>query len=80
VEIERLDEADAVVVSHEQADDQGVATPETRDQQAYRAEYRATVEAAYTWDGPHWNCAKCGKRTKRNGRPRKTSAMMATAA
>jgi hypothetical protein len=50
VEIERLDEADAVVVSHEQADDQGVATPETRDQQAYRAEYRVTVEAAYTWD------------------------------
>jgi hypothetical protein len=50
VEIERLDEADALVVGHEQADDQGVATPETRDQQAYRAEYRATVEAAYTWD------------------------------
>ena len=50
MEIERLDEADAVVVSHEQADDQGVATPETRDQQAYRAEYRVTVEAAYTWD------------------------------
>jgi hypothetical protein len=50
VEIERLDEADAVLVSHEQADDQGAATPETRDQQAYRAEYRVTVEAAYTWD------------------------------
>jgi hypothetical protein len=50
VEIERLDEADALVVGHEQADDQGVATPETRDQQAYRAEYRATVEAVYTWD------------------------------
>jgi hypothetical protein len=50
VEIERLDEADAVVVHHEQADDQGAAKPETRDQQAYHAEYRATVEAAYTWD------------------------------
>ena len=50
MEIERLDEADAVVVGREQADDQGVATPEARDQQAYRAEYRATVEAAYTWD------------------------------
>ena len=50
MEIERLDEADALVVGREQADDQGVATPETRDQQAYRAEYRATVEAAYTWD------------------------------
>ena len=50
MEIERLDEADAVAVDREQADDQGVAPPETRDQQAYRAEYRATVEAAYTWD------------------------------
>jgi hypothetical protein len=50
VEIERLDEADALVVGREQADDQGVAPPETRDQQAYRAEYRATVEAVYTWD------------------------------
>jgi hypothetical protein len=50
VEIERLDEADAVVVGREQADNQGVATPEIRDQQAYRAEYRATVEAVYTWD------------------------------
>ncbi len=50
MEIERLDEADALVVGREQADDQGVATPETRDQQAYRAEYRVTVEAAYTWD------------------------------
>jgi hypothetical protein len=50
VEIERLDEADALVVGREQADDQGAATSETRDQQAYRAEYRATVEAAYTWD------------------------------
>jgi hypothetical protein len=50
VEIERLDEADRLVVGREQADDQGVATPETRDQQAYSAEYRATVEAAYTWD------------------------------
>ena len=50
MEIERLDEADALVVGREQADDQGVATPETHDQQAYRAEYRATVEAAYTWD------------------------------
>ena len=48
MEIERLDEADALVVGHEQADDRGVATPETRDQQAYRAEYRVTVEAAYT--------------------------------
>jgi hypothetical protein len=50
VEIERLDEADALVPDREQADDHGVAPPETRDQQAYRAEYRATVEAAYTWD------------------------------
>jgi len=50
VEIERLDEADALVVGREQADDQGAAALETRDQQAYRAEYRATVEAAYTWD------------------------------
>ena len=50
MEIERLDEADAPVVGREQADDQGVAPPETRDQQAYRAEYRTTVEAAYTWD------------------------------
>jgi len=50
VEIERLDEADALVADQDQAGDQGVATPETRDQQAYRAEYRATVEAAYSWD------------------------------
>jgi hypothetical protein len=50
VEIERLDEADALVPGREQADDQGVAPPETHDQQAYRAEYRATVEAAYRWD------------------------------
>ena len=50
MEIERLDEADALVVGREQADNQGLAPPETRDQQAYRAEYRATVEAAYTWD------------------------------
>jgi hypothetical protein len=50
VEIERLDEADAPAVDREQADNHGVAPPETRDQQAYRAEYRATVEAAYTWD------------------------------
>ena len=50
MEIERLDEADAVAVDREQADNHGVAPPETRDQQAYRAEYRATVEAAYTWD------------------------------
>ena len=50
MEIERLDEADALVVGREQADNQGVVIPETPDQQAYRAEYRATVEAAYTWD------------------------------
>ena len=50
MEIERLDEADALVADQDQAGDQGVATPETRDQQAYRAEYRATVEAAYSWD------------------------------
>ena len=50
MEIERLDEADALAVDREQADNQGVAPPETLDQQAYRAEYRATVEAAYTWD------------------------------
>jgi hypothetical protein len=57
VEIERLDEADALVAGREQADDQGVADssdqpamPEIRDQQAYRTEYRATVEAVYTWD------------------------------
>jgi len=47
VEIERLEEADAQVADHEQA----VAAPlETLDQQAYRAEYRATVEATYAWD------------------------------
>jgi hypothetical protein len=50
VEIERLDEADALVPDREQADNQSVTPPETRDQQAYRAEYRATVEAVYTWD------------------------------
>lgn len=51
METERLDEADALVADREPADDQGVATPpELRDQQAYRAEYRATVEAVYTWD------------------------------
>jgi len=50
VEIERLDEADAVVVGHEQAGDQSVAASETRDLQAYRVEYRATVEATYAWD------------------------------
>ena len=47
MEIERLDEADAVAADREQA----VATPETRDQQqTYHAEYRATVEATYSWD------------------------------
>lgn len=50
MEIERLDEPDALVVGHEQADDQRVATPETRDPQTYHAEYRVTVEAAYAWD------------------------------
>ena len=50
MEIERLDEADALVVDREQANDQSVAPPETRDQQTYRTEYRATVEAVYTWD------------------------------
>ncbi|MGH3271164.1 MAG: hypothetical protein ACRDN1_19210, partial [Trebonia sp.] len=50
MEIERLDEADALVADREQGDDQGVALPETRDQQTYRAEYRATVEAVYTWN------------------------------
>jgi hypothetical protein len=51
VEIERLEEADALVVGHEQADDQGVTTPpETRDQQTYYAEFRATVEATFAWD------------------------------
>jgi hypothetical protein len=51
VEIERLDEADALVPDREQADNQSVTPPETRvDQQAYHAEYRATVEAVYTWD------------------------------
>ena len=50
MEIERLDEADALAVGHEQADNQDVATPESRDLQAYRAEYRATVEATYAWD------------------------------
>ncbi len=57
MEIERLDEADTLPVGREQADDQGVADdgdqaakPETRDQQTYRAEFRATVEAAYAWD------------------------------
>jgi hypothetical protein len=50
VEIERLEETGALVAGHGQAGDQGVTAPETRDQQAYHAEYRATVEAAYTWD------------------------------
>jgi hypothetical protein len=50
VEIERLEEADALVAGHEQAGDQSAANPETRDQQAYHAEYRATVEATYAWD------------------------------
>ena len=50
MEIERLEEADALVAGHEQAGDQGVAPPETRDVQAYRAEYRSTVEATYAWD------------------------------
>ena len=50
MEIERLDEADALVADQDQAGNQGVATPETRDQQAYHAEYRATVEAVYSWD------------------------------
>jgi hypothetical protein len=55
VEIERLDEPGALVAGREQAGDQGAADsdqaaiPETRDQSTYRAEYRATVEAAYTW-------------------------------
>jgi hypothetical protein len=50
VEIERLNEPDTLPVGREQADGQGAATPETRDQQAYHAEYRATVEATYAWD------------------------------
>ena len=50
MEIERLEKADALVVGREQADDQAVAPPETRDLQTYHAEYRATVEAAYAWD------------------------------
>ena len=50
MEIERLHEADALAADPDQAGDQGIATPETRDQQAYHAEYRATVEAAYSWD------------------------------
>jgi hypothetical protein len=50
VEIERLDEPDTLPVGHEQADDQGAITPETRDPQTYHAEYRVTVEAAYAWD------------------------------
>ena len=50
LEIERPDEADALVVDREQANDHSGAPPETRDQQTYREEYRATVEAAYTWD------------------------------
>jgi hypothetical protein len=50
VEIDRLEEADALVADCEQPDDQSAATPEARDLRAYRAEYRATVEATYTWD------------------------------
>jgi hypothetical protein len=56
VEIERLDEADAQVPDREQADDQSVTPPETRVvQQAYRAEYRATVEAAYAVERVPWD-------------------------
>ncbi|MFY9846429.1 MAG: hypothetical protein WAK83_02545, partial [Trebonia sp.] len=55
MEIERLDEADALVPGREQADNQSVATPETRDQQTYRAEYRATVEAAYAAERVPWD-------------------------
>ena len=52
MEIERLDEADALVVDREQASERGdqPAMPEPRDQQAYSAEYRVTVETAYAWD------------------------------
>lgn len=42
--IERLEEVDAPVASREQADAPGAA-PEPLDQQAYRARYRATVDA-----------------------------------
>jgi hypothetical protein len=57
VEIERLDEADALVAGREQPGDQGVAKPETRDQQTYHAEYRATVEAAYAEERTPWAAA-----------------------
>jgi len=57
VEIERLEETDAPVVSREQPSDRDVAVrPEPQDQQAHRVEYRATVEAEYqastrgSWD------------------------------
>ena len=57
MEIERLEETDAPVVSREQPSDRDVAVrPEPQDQQAYRVEYRATVEAEYqastrgSWD------------------------------
>lgn len=42
--IERLEEADIPVASREQAEAPGAA-PEPQDQQAYRARYRATVDA-----------------------------------
>ena len=58
--IERLDEADAPVVSRERASDtdgdQALA-PETRDRATYHAEYRATVDAEYAATRDSWDAA-----------------------
>jgi hypothetical protein len=62
--IERLDEADAPAASREQASERGrgadgdpAIAPETRDQVTYRAEYRATVDAAYGATSASWDAA-----------------------
>jgi hypothetical protein len=62
--IERLDEADAPAAGREQASERGrgadgdpAIAPETRDQVTYRAEYRATVDAAYGATSASWDAA-----------------------
>jgi hypothetical protein len=58
--IERLDEADAPVVSREQArdtDSDQVEALETRDRATYHAEYRATVDAEYEATPDSWDAA-----------------------
>jgi hypothetical protein len=54
VEIERLDEADDQGVAD---DGDRAAIPETRNQQTYHAEYRATVEAVYAEERVPWDAA-----------------------